>query len=247
MTGIPDIRIGTSGWNYKHWRGIFYPEKLAQRKWLEFYCEHFDTVEVNSTFYRLPPSSTFEGWKKRTPDGFLWAVKVPRKITHIHKLKDVGDLVLEFLGNARFLSEKLGPVLFQLPPGLKLDIALMQDFLVHLRNVKLPVIEVRNKSWLVDNFFQLLKEFGVALCISHSGGRFPYVPEITSSFTYIRFHGPGKLYSSDYSDDELNRWAHQIIEWNVSAFVYFNNDFDGFAVKNALTLRKFIEAYISGE
>ncbi len=236
------IRIGTSGWNYKHWKNIFYPEGTPQRKWLEYYSKKLDTVEVNATFYRLPSKSTFEGWRNRTPDGFIWSVKAPREITHIKRLKDIDKPLKEFLGRAEALGNKLGPILFQLPPGLKLDMALAMDFFEQIKDIRFPVIEARNRSWFNDNLFDALKSYNVALCISHSSGRFPFTESITSDFIYIRLHGPGKLYASSYNDDELQMWATKITEWNKPTFVYFNNDFNGYAIKNAFKLKELISS-----
>ncbi len=238
------VRIGTSGWNYKHWKNIFYPEGTPQRKWLEYYSKKMDTVEVNATFYRLPSKSTFEGWKNRTPEGFVWSVKAPREITHRRRLKDVEKPLKEFLERADVLGNKLGPVLFQLPPGLKLDMPLAVDFFEQIKSIRFPVIEARNKSWFNDNLFDMLKSYSIALCISHSSGRFPFMESITSDFIYIRLHGPGKLYASSYSDDELNMWARKIIKWNKPTFVYFNNDFNGYAIENATELKRLISSIL---
>ncbi|RMG57046.1 MAG: DUF72 domain-containing protein [Bacteroidetes bacterium] len=231
------FRIGTSGWIYKHWRGVFYPEGLAQGKWLEHYGLRFDTVECNATFYRLPQEKTFSNWKERTPEGFCWTLKAPRVITHYRKLRDVAEPLKNFLLRARLLGAKLGPVLFQLPPNLHYDAGLFDDFAALLGEVRLPVVEVRHGSWLCDRFFSQLQARSIAFCISDTAGRYPYHEAVTAPFVYIRLHGSRKLYASRYTESELDRWAEKILGWNLPTYVYFDNDFEGHAVMNAQELK----------
>jgi len=239
--GNSTVRIGTSGWNYRHWKGRFYPENLPMRRWLEFYAEHFDTVELNASFYRLPSEKTVKGWKTRTPADFLWSVKAPRKITHIARLRGVHEYLEEFLKRMELLEEKLGPVLFQLPPSLKYDHKVLEDFGHLVKKLRYPVLEVRNKSWLIDDCIETLKSCNIALCISHSSGRFPCFDEVlTANFVYIRFHGPDKLYASRYGDKRLEEWAEKIKAWNLPTFVYLNNDFEGYALEDAFTLKQLL-------
>jgi len=235
-------RIGTSGWNYKHWQGAFYPAELSQSKWLEFYCQHFDTVELNASFYRLPQQKTFESWRDRTPRGFCWAVKASRIITHRQRLRDVGTSIERFYSHASCLREKLGPVLFQLPPSLTYDAELFEDFCYHLEPIPKSVVEIRHRSWLNERFFSQLEQHGIAFCISDTAGRFPYHEAITARFVYIRLHGSKKLYASEYSEEELTLWAQKIIQWQLPAYVYFDNDFNAYAVKNAIQLKKILHA-----
>lgn len=235
------VRIGTSGWNYHHWKGIFYPQGLSQKKWLEFYATYFDTVELNVTFYRFLPARTFQNWYSRTPDNFTWSVKASRKITHHARLENIDSIFNEFLASVKHLGNKLGPILFQLPPSLKYDPEKQGHFLSLASTLPFPVLEVRHKSWLQDKVIEDIRSYGIALCVSHSRGRFPYMEAVTSHFAYVRLHGPDKLYSSEYSSEELERWAHIIRTWRVPTFVYFNNDFQGFAVKNALELKRLFE------
>ncbi|MBC7358459.1 MAG: DUF72 domain-containing protein [Desulfacinum sp.] len=239
------VRIGTSGWIYKHWQKRFYPAGVPQRKWLEYYAQIFDTVELNATFYRLPSENTFEGWRLRTPEGFLWAVKAPRTITHHRRLKDAAGDLERFLSRCALLGPKLGPVLFQLPPSLPYDAQLFSHFAGLLHGVNQAVVEVRHPSWLNDGFFQQLRTHGIAFCLSDTAGRYPYAEVITASFVYIRLHGSRTLYASCYSEEELRRWAEKILGWQRAAYVYFDNDFEAYAPANARRLRQILNERLS--
>ncbi len=242
------IFIGTSGYNYPHWwGGVFYPSSLPQRKWLEFYSDYFDTVELNVSFYRLPKKETFKSWFKRTPRGFSFAVKGSRFITHIKRLKDCREPLSLFLEHASFLKWKLGCLLWQLPPRFKFQKERLEEFCVLLSTLPHSKIlrhafEFRDESWFCSEAFKILEEFNFAFCIAHGSG-LPFMEKITSSFIYLRLHGGEILYGSNYSDKELKLWAKKINDWTKSGkdiFVYFNNDAYGFAVKNALTLKKMV-------
>jgi len=233
-------RIGTSGWVYPHWKGRFYPEEWPKGKWLEFYARNFDTVELNTTFYRLPKESTVENWFTRTPDEFVWALKASRYITHIKRLADADEALRRFYALAGSLEFKLGPLLFQLPPSLKYDSHLVETFLLHLRPSFRHAIEVRHLSWLNSNFFRQLRDSNTAFCISDTAGRYPYQEEITADFAYIRLHGSQRLYASEYTEEELEIWARKIAAWGCETFVYFDNDFQGHAVKNAHQLKRLL-------
>ncbi|HDM09079.1 MAG: DUF72 domain-containing protein [Deltaproteobacteria bacterium] len=237
MERSQEFRIGTSGWNYKHWKEIFYPANVAQRKWLEFYCTRFDTVELNATFYRLPKVETFQSWKKRTPQGFLWAVKANKFITHTKRLKDCEEPIERFYSSVKGLDKKLGPILFQLPPSLQFDESLFEDFCSLLSNSYKHVLEVRHASWIDDKAFQIMAKNQIAFCISDTAGRYPYHEQITADFTYVRLHGSKKLYASKYATEELETWAKKLLDWGVDAYVYFDNDFGGNAVENAMELK----------
>lgn len=237
----PQIFIGTSGWNYKHWKGIFYDADCPKSQWLDFYARYFSTVEVNATFYRLPSPETFENWRLRTPDNFLWAVKASRYITHVKRLREPDDSLARFFGVARFLKEKLGPVLFQLPPSLVFDEREAAKF---CRSV-VPynhrcVMEVRHPSWLEDTALALLEKSNIALCVSDTAGRYPYCEAIPADFVYIRLHGSRKLYASDYTEEELTAWARKIEKWDRDTYLYFDNDFEGYAPKNAIRLKEIL-------
>lgn len=242
------IFIGTSGYNYHHWgNGVFYPSELPESKWLEFYAEYFNTVELNVTFYRLPTEKTFESWYKRTPDHFLFAIKGSRFITHIKRLKDCRQPLELFLDRASFLQEKLGIILWQLPPRFKVNKERLKEFSLLLSKLPLSkriphAFEFRDESWFCNEIFNILKEFNFSLCIAHGSG-LPIQEKVTSKIIYIRLHGGEILYGSNYSESELKKWAEKIKSWHdkgKTIFVYFNNDAYGFAVKNAMTLKKIL-------
>jgi len=239
---MANIHIGTSGWSYEHWKGIFYPADHPKSKWLEYYCKHFTTVELNATFYRHMKPKTFENWYKRTPDKFTWAVKANRFITHIKRLKDTKEPVDRFLDSSGHLKEKLGPVLLQLPPSLKFDEEVFDEFCSHLAKDLLHTLEARNQSWLDDNALTSLKKHNIAWCISDTAGKYPYLETVTAQFIYIRLHGSRELYASDYRDEELLSWAEKIRAWGKETFVYFDNDFMGYAPKNATRLKEILGA-----
>jgi uncharacterized protein YecE (DUF72 family) len=235
--------IGTSGWHYDDWRGRFYPEKMPKTQWLEFFAQHFSTLELNNTFYRLPTKEAFIKWYESTPEGFVFAVKVSRYITHIKRLKDCGEAVNKFSERAVLLKEKLGPLLYQLPPGLHRDDDRLNEFLKALPRGLKHTVEFRHESWFVDEVFELLRQHQIGFCIYD-------MPRLTSpiiatvDFTYIRFHGRESLYSSCYTDKEMADWANKIKSLTKkleSAYIYFNNDIAGYALENASTLRKYLE------
>lgn len=233
-----EIRIGTSGWNYPHWRKVFYPERLPQSKWLNFYTEHFSTVELNASFYRQPAQKTFENWRKKTPPNFLWSVKANRYITHVKKLRDTRDSLERFYGALEGLGEKLGVVLFQLPPSLSFDEKIFIDFLNSQPQGHRIAIEFRHGSWFCKRLYELLHQKNTAFCISDTAGRYPYAEVITADFMYIRLHGSRILYGSNYTKDELRTWATKAKNWGKEIFIYFDNDYQGYAVQNALSLKK---------
>ena len=237
----PRIVIGTSGWNYDHWKGIFYHEGCPKSKWLEFYAKNFTTVEVNATFYRLPKPKTFENWRLRTPENFLWAVKANRYITHIKRLREPIDSLTRFFDAARLLQEKLGPILFQLPPSLAFDANTAERFCKCLSTYNHRcALEVRHPSWIQDRPLAIIKEYNIALCISDTAGHYPYCEAITADFIYIRLHGSQELYASDYSEGELCSWARKIKKWEKETYLYFDNDFEGYAPKNAIKLKEIL-------
>ncbi|MGA2331418.1 MAG: DUF72 domain-containing protein [Syntrophales bacterium] len=238
---IPCIYIGTSGWNYEHWRDVFYPATYTKSAWLRFYAQNFTTVEVNATFYRLPKPETFENWRRTTPEGFLWAVKANRYITHIRRLRDAGEALERFFSAAGRLEEKLGPVLFQLPPGLAFHEDTLEEFCDNLEKYDHPcALEMRHQSWLADRVMKKIEDRGLAFCISDTASRYPYGEFVTADFIYIRLHGSRKLYASDYTEDELQMWAEKIRQWKKDTYVYFDNDFGGYAPKNAARLKQIL-------
>ena len=236
-----EIRIGTSGWNYPHWKELFYPKGLSRNKWLEFYAEHFDTVELNVTFYRLPSEKTFKNWHKRVPENFLYSVKASRIITHVRRLKNVEDALENFYSAVSHLKEKCGPILFQLPPSLSFEEDLLEEFCSILRPEYRYALEIRHKSWIDDRVFEILRKYNIAFCISDSAGRFPYHEEVTADFVYVRLHGPTKLYASEYTEEQIREWAEKLRKWGRDAFIYFDNDFNAYAIKNAKMLKEYLK------
>lgn len=237
------IHIGTSGYNYEHWRSVFYPENLPSSKWLEHYVKHFKTVELNVTFYRLPQEAAFKSWYRRTPADFLFALKGSRFISHIKKLKGTKTAIKLFFDRAKLLKEKFGMVLWQFAPGWKVNVQRFLRFLKILKRYKIPqAFEFRNETWFCQEIYGLLKKYNYALVLADSP-RYPLVEKLTADYVYIRFHGGKILYGSNYSKKELLYWAEKIKKWKKQrrdVYCYFNNDARGFAVKNAGELKKMI-------
>jgi uncharacterized protein YecE (DUF72 family) len=235
--------IGTSGWHYDHWRQLFYPDKLPRLKWLEFYSRHFSTVELNNSFYRLPSEEAFTNWYNSSPANFAFAVKVSRFITHIRRLKNSEEPVDTFLSRAKILKEKLGPLLYQLPPSMHRDDDRLESFLSILPKGLKHTLEFRHQSWLDEVVFEILRRHNAGLCVFDMPGlTCPLVA--TADFAYIRFHGSTGLYSSCYSDEELAEWARRLagLTPEVKAvYIYFNNDAEAFAVRNAMTLGNYLK------
>jgi uncharacterized protein YecE (DUF72 family) len=241
---MAEYHIGTSGWHYEHWRGLFYPEKLVKPKWLEFYAQHFTTVELNNSFYRLPSDGAFINWRKSSSRGFVFAVKVSRFITHIKRLKNVEEPMQNFLARADSLQDKLGPLLYQLPPTMKRSDETLEAFLSILPRQYRNVFEFRHESWIDDGVFKILKKYNAGLCVFDMPD-FTCPVVATADFAYVRFHGSTGLYWSCYSDEELSDWAKRIAELGhnlKTVYVYFNNDAGAYAVRNAKTLARFLGA-----
>lgn len=242
----PAFKVGTSGWSYRHWSGVFYPATVKQARYLEYYLTRFDCVELNSSFYNLPADKTVKGWLERTPETFRFCPKLSRFITHQKRLVDPGEALHRYFSTIRQMKARMGPILIQIPPGLKYDPSLTTDFLEILKAQYHDfqfAFEVRDQSWIQDEFFELLSAFGVSFVIADSGSRFPYHEAVTARFVYLRFHGPEKLYASGYNDDILLKFSRKIVNWmekNLEVWAFFNNDFGGYAVKNALRLKKMV-------
>ena len=234
------VRIGTSGWHYKHWVGQFYPDKLPAKEMFAFYARHFDTVEINNSFYRLPLPKTFDSWRDNSPRNFLFAVKANRFITHMKKLKDPQSSSEKFFAGVERLETSLGPILFQLPPHWGLDLQRLANFLDQLPKEHRYVFEFRDESWLVNDALDVLRKYNAAFCI-HDLARMQTPLEITADFTYLRFHGPGEAkYCGSYSAASLRRWADRINDWKangIDVYAYFNNDVGGHANSNGLQLK----------
>ena len=233
-----ELRIGTSGWIYKHWKGVFYPERLPQARWLEFYAQTFDTVEINFSFYRLPSLKTFQNWRARVGPHFRYAVKGSRYITHLKRLLEPEEHVALFFERVAGLSDRAGPILWQLPPDFPCDEARLDHFLRVLPTNYRHTVEFRHESWLVERVFEQLARYSVALCIPERPG-LAHALRLTTDWTYLRFHQGVR--GGDYTPEQLDEWAKRISRWlgqGVSVWAYFNNDWRGYAVKNALELRE---------
>jgi uncharacterized protein YecE (DUF72 family) len=238
------ICIGTSGWVYTHWRGVFYPADLPQRDWFSFYARSFDTVEINNSFYRLPSVDAFKAWRRQAPVGFVYAMKASRYLTHLKKLKEPEAPLSRLFERASCLGETLGPVLYQLPPNWRVNLSRFEHFLGALPRGITHVTEFRDQSWLTEEVFRLMEQYGVALCI-HDMHPLQVPCRVTATTVYLRFHGDME-HGGDYPLATLAAWAEHIEDWHrrdYDVFVYFNNDIFGYALKNALALK----ALLSGE
>jgi uncharacterized protein YecE (DUF72 family) len=235
----PIIRIGTSGYQYAHWRGCFYPEQMAQKDWFQFYTTQFDTVEINNTFYHLPLAKTFAAWSRAAPANFCYAVKLNRYITHIKRLKAPAHSLRKFTRRAEKLEQHLGPILVQLPPHWDVNQRRLETFLKDASPACRWCVEFRDPRWLIEPVYKLLKRHNVALCLHDMIEDHPKV--ITTSWTYLRFHG--YKYSGSYSAQFLKATAERICDYvadGLDVYVYFNNDAQGYAPKNALELKRYV-------
>ncbi|MFZ3484670.1 DUF72 domain-containing protein [Sphingomonas sp. 3-13AW] len=238
-SGFAAVRVGSSGWIYPHWRGRFYPEKLAVKRWFAFYAEHFDTVEVNNSFYRLPKPETFDAWAAQAPASFRYAVKANRYLTQAKKLKDCEEPMARMMPAFRHLGETLGPVLYQLPPRFKLNLDRLEQFLELLPKDVVNVFKFRDNSWHDDAVFSLLERYGASFCAHDMPGS--NSPDLAvGPVAYVRFHGGEGKYWGRYSDAALLRWT----DWMMAearkgreVWAYFNNDAEAHAIQDALTLK----------
>jgi uncharacterized protein YecE (DUF72 family) len=231
--------VGCSGWIYPHWRGRFYPEKLAVKRWFAFYAEHFDTVEINNSFYRLPKPETFDAWAAQAPPGFRYAVKANRFLTQAKKLKDCEEPMARMMPAFRHLGQTLGPVLYQLPPRFKVNLERLERFLELVPKDVINVFEFRDNSWHDDAVFALLERYGASFCAHDMPGS-ESPDQAVGPVAYVRFHGGEGKYWGRYSDEALLRWT----DWMIAearrgreVWAYFNNDIDGHAIHDALTLK----------
>ena len=234
------LRVGTSGYQYDHWRGVFYPSGLPRKDWFEHYARQFDTVEINNTFYHLPEASTFDAWRAQAPDGFLYVLKFSRYGSHLKKLKNPNDSIGPFLERAERLGSLLGPILVQLPPGWSVNARRIAGFLDCAPASHRWAMEFRDRSWLCDEVFQILRDHNAALCVHDKIEDHPR-PQV-ADWIYLRYHG--NRYGGNYSPQKLTAEARRIKEHLAQGhdvFAYFNNDLQGHAVKNALDLRRYAQ------
>ena len=234
-------RVGCSGWSYNHWRGDFYPRGLPASRWLTHYAATFDTVELNGTFYRLPSESAVKGWRERAPPAFRFSAKVSRLITHFLRLRNCEAALATYLTRIRLLGDKLGPLLYQLPPNFECDPPLLHDFLALLPSDLTHVFEFRHQSWWTEEIYEVLHRQGAGFCV-YDMGRTATPTVAAGSVFYMRVHGPESAYAGGYSDEALARWARIIRAANSrQAWVYFNNDIGGHAPRDALRLRGLLQ------
>jgi uncharacterized protein YecE (DUF72 family) len=239
-----EIRIGTSGWHYKHWLGNFYPQKMPASRMLAYYYEKFDTVELNNSFYCLPRKPSLAAWRDSTPANFCFAVKGSRFLTHMKKLKDPEQGIMRFFDAVDVLGAKLGPVIFQLPPQWELNYDRLETFLKLLPREHRYAFEFRNPTWNVPPVLDLLIRNNAAYCIFDLAGYHSPI-EVTADFVYVRLHGPGGKYQGTYSDAIIGQWAKRIETWRRTlkgVFIYFDNDEAGYAPRDALRLKALAQA-----
>jgi uncharacterized protein YecE (DUF72 family) len=234
--------IGTSGYTYDDWKEIFYPRRLPQKKWLAHYAQHYDTVEINATFYRYFPQTVFARWRDETPENFRFTLKGPRDITHVKKLDDIDDELKRFMDSIQDLCSKVALLLWQFPPSFQYSAKeKLVEFMQRLPAGMKHVFEFRHKSWFKDDVYDLLNRHHAGFVMNDSS-RFPATEMITGDVVYIRFHGPVQLYASLYDTEALTRWAGKIKTWlqQYDVYVYFNNDYGGRALQNSVELRNLI-------
>lgn len=234
------IHIGTSGWHYDHWKGPFYPEDLPASRFLEHYARRFETAEINNSFYRLPEKKTLAEWHEITPEEFLFSAKASRYLTHMKKLKEPQEPLKRLFDRLDVLEEKLGPILFQLPPRWKINLERLKDFLGALSEDYRYAIEFRDASWFDDRVCEMLAERGVAFCVYDLGG-FTSPKKTTADFAYVRLHGPEGAYEGQYGAKRLSGWAGAFTGWlkeGKEVYCYFDNDEAGYAPQDALRLQQ---------
>lgn len=236
------ILIGTSGWSYDHWRGNFYPEELPHEQWLKYYAKHFLSVEINSSFYHLPEKKTLQHWQQTVPDDFIFCVKASRYITHMKKLNDPQQSLATFFEHISLLGEKLGPILFQLPPHWNFNAERLNGFLHMLSADYCYAFEFRDQSWHNAEAYDLLSKHNAAFCIYELDG-FLSPKKITADFVYVRLHGPNGAYQGSYGAPTLSGWAGAFSTWSSQGreiYCYFDNDEAGYAAQNALQLNEML-------
>jgi len=237
-----------SGWSYGEWKGLFYPEELKSKEWLSFYAQYFDTTEINSSFYHLPRPATVAGWMAQVPDTFKFCPKLSRYITHIKRLHEAEDGLQRYFKSFEQARHMLGPVLIQLPPSLAFDPVRIKAFFDILKSDYKHyefALEARHKSWLDDEAIKLCKRYHISWVIAQSGVGYPYLEKVTSDHVYVRFHGPGRLYASSYSDEMLQEYAIKFRKWASAGhhvWAFFNNTMNGVALDNGRRLIELLSA-----
>jgi uncharacterized protein YecE (DUF72 family) len=243
MTKLGNTFIGTSGWKYRHWESNFYPADLKKKDQFNYFTEYFSTVELNNSFYRQPSAANFNQWHLLSPKNFIYAVKANRYFTHLKKLNVEKNEILDFLEACGALENKLGPILFQLPPKWNLNLQRLEQFLQMLPQNYRYTFEFRNHSWYHDDVFALLNRYNCAFCVYElEGHQSPLMT--TADFVYIRLHGPKGKYQGSYSEKSLTKWSELIITWtkeNKDVYLYFDNDEAAYAAFNAIEIKKIIE------
>lgn len=237
---VGTVHIGTSGWHYAHWKGPFYPPGLPNDQMLDFYTQHYATVEINNPFYHVPSAATFAAWRDSTPPAFVFAVKANRRFTHSKKLKDPQPALNQFVRRAATLRDKLGPILFQLPPRWRLNLDRLAEFLRALPPGYRYTVEFRDTSWHTAEVYELLSAHNVAFCI-YELNHFRSPTLVTADFAYIRLHGPGAAYQGSYDGRCLSAWARRIAGWRaagIDSYCYFDNDQAGYAAADAARLQQ---------
>jgi uncharacterized protein YecE (DUF72 family) len=240
------LYVGTSGWQYRHWRGRFYPRELPARAWLEHYAERFSTVEINNTFYRLPPRETFETWARRFPRDFTVVIKASRYLTHVKRLREPAEPVERMLAHAAPLGARLGPLLVQLPPDLRAEPARLDETLAAFPPPVRVAVEPRHDSWWTDDVRAVLERHGAALCLADRGSRLVTPSWRTASWGYVRFHFGRAQPHGCYGRAALERWVERLCETygpDDDVFVFFNNDMEGCAIRDAVVFARLAAAH----
>ncbi len=236
------VHIGTSGWHYRDWEDVFYPKGTRTGEYLPYYAKHLYTTEINNTFYQLPGEKTLRKWHDTTPDNFIFSVKASRYITHIKRLQNADKPLNTFLERAKLLGERLGPVLFQLPPGMDYNPERLEAFLKVLPPGYRYVFEFRHPEWFREDIMYLLAKQGAAFCIYDLDGR-ESPKTVTAPHVYIRLHGPDGPYQGNYSEPAIRDWAEAVLNWaeqGREVFCYFDNDECGYGVYNAMRLQELV-------
>ncbi|TMI84250.1 MAG: DUF72 domain-containing protein [Bacteroidetes bacterium] len=241
------FHIGTSGWSYKDWVEIFYPKNLKSADWLSHYAKTFDCTEINSSFYRLPRRQTVNNWMNNVPKEFLFCPKISRYLTHIKRLKDPEEPLQRFFGVFEPMQTQMGPVLIQLPKTVGFDGNVVEHFYALLKQQYAQykfAIEVRHDSWMTEDSYALMSKYDIAFVMSHSGNHFPYAEVVTARNVYFRFHGPGSLYNTKYDEKTMEKYAQlfkKLADDGHELWIFFNNDWFGYGIENALSLRRYLE------